>query len=311
MVLGAAALAVLILIALVLWVRQARKPLGPAPELEFPTQTLSLEGWDYHYVEVGRGPTLLLLHGIGANLLCWRGLWPLLSDHFQVIALDLPGFGRSSKHGSGFGLDEQAERLEKFVAAKGIKTYHLVGNSMGANLALWLTARSPRSVLSLTVIAPATSPRLVPLPLHGLAWLARPLALLISRATIRWAHRRTVNNKSLVDQTRVTETWHTYGRNQEAIESFLRATWAIRDPRLRQALKTLPTEVLILWGENDSLVPRSVIDDLRATLPKAHVKIHPSGGHHLQEDEPSWVKNELDLFLGPKNKPERDSTGLS
>lgn len=270
-------------------------------EWGFRTHTLKVDGIDFHYFSEGEGPTLLLLHGIGANLLCWRQIWPLLTPHFYVIALDLPGFGRSQPDIVGrYGLDEQVERIQKFLSALGIHEMHVVGNSMGANIALWLAARDPNLVMSVCCIAPATHHRLVPLALGPWTWLARPASYMIPRRVMKWAHQRTVSKPELVDDLRLNETWRTYGRNSMAIKNFMLATDAIRDRRLLKGLGSISDEVLILWGKSDRLVPYRVIEQLHSTLKKSTVKIHQSGGHHLQEDEPEWVARQIFTFLGPK-----------
>lgn len=265
---------------------------------EFKTQTLEAGEWLIRYHQSGRGPHLLMLHGIGANLFCWRWLVPLLNQKFTVTAIDLPGFGRSSKPiGAGYGLDEQTERLGQILGALNIKQTYIVGNSMGANIALWFALKNPSMVQGLALIAPATSSKLMPLPLEKLAWLSGPASLMLSRHAMKWAHRRTVSKGDRVDKDRVEETFLTYGRSPSAVRSFMLAAAAIRDSRLTSSLKDFKTKVLILWGSNDRLVNRKVIDDLEAALPEADSHVHVGGGHHLQEDEPEWVSEKLSEFF--------------
>jgi len=286
-----------ILFALWLWMRRRHiKPFQPFATV--PIKTLELEGWYIRYHQSGRGPHLVLLHGLGANLFCWRWILPHLTARFTVTAIDLPGFGRSSKPlGATYGLDEQAERLEKILEHLDVAESYIVGNSMGGNIALWFALARPQRVLALALIAPATSSRLVPLPLERLAWLSGPASLLLTRQAMKWAHARTVSKLHLVDQDRIEETFLTYGRQHQAVRSFLLATSAIRDSRLLPRLKGFSLPVLILWGSKDKLVNRKVIDDLETVLPKAESYVHMGGGHHLQEDEPEWVAEKLTSFF--------------
>ena len=266
--------------------------------LELEVQTAQVGEWSLRYHRHGRGPDILFLHGIGANLSCWRHLIPHMRGQFTCWAIDLPGFGGSSKNAkASYGLDEQCQRLIEFMDTQGLKRVHVVGNSMGGNIALWLAHSFPERVNGVAVIAPATSPRLMPLSLHRLAWLARPAAWMISRPAVRWAHLRTVSRKDTVDTARVDETLRIYGRQPDAVRSFFMATQAIRDRRLPHQLKGLPSKVLVLYGTHDRLVPNAVIEELTQVLPKVVSQIHDGGGHHLQEDEPEWVADHLTRFL--------------
>jgi pimeloyl-ACP methyl ester carboxylesterase len=225
-------------------------------------------------------------------------LIPLLARRFTVVALDLPGFGQSSIHASErYGLDEQVQRLRSFLQKLGINQSYLVGSSMGGNLALWYALEHPTEVLGLAVIAPATRPNLVPIMSNRWLWLSRPSALLINRWLMGMAHRRTVSKKNLVDRLRVEETFRTYGRNHAAVRSFLLATDSIRDPRLGTKLSSLQIQPLILWGAQDRLVPRSVINAMEAAVGAHESHVHATGGHHLQEDEPEWVAEKIDAFF--------------
>ncbi len=262
------------------------------------TKILESGGWNLRYHQSGQGPDLLLLHGIGANLFCWRKLIPLLSSHYRVTALDLPGFGGSSKPaGAHYGLDDQAERIAKALSDLNIECTAVIGSSMGANIALWLALKYPHHINALALIAPATNPKLVPVSIKSWIWASLPISLMLNRLAVKWAHGRTVSNTVFVDTESVEETYRTYGRQAAAVRSFMLATEAIRDARLLPGLAHLRQKVLILWGSKDKLVNRSVIDNLAKALPKAESEVHLGGGHHLQEEEPEWLAEKIQAFL--------------
>lgn len=262
------------------------------------TDTVTVDDWTFRYHISGRGPHLLLIHGIGADLFCWRWIVPLLKKRFTIIALDLPGFGQSTKNKKAdYGLDDQVERVLNFLDQIKVRSTFVVGNSMGGNIALWLARTAPDRIDGVCVIAPATSPKLVPMGLTHLRWLSTPLSYMVTRSAMRWAHRRTVSRKDKVDVGRVEETFKTYGRNPEAVRSFMLATQAIRDHRLPEALSDIRTKVLILWGANDLLVSQKVITRLEDVLNNSKSFVHAVGGHHLQEDEPDWVSDKISTFF--------------
>lgn len=275
-----------------------RHPAVTTPFAGFPVNMAKVGEWQIRYHISGRGPYMVLLHGLGANLFCWRRLVPLLATRYTVVALDLPGFGASSKPpGAHYGLDEQVKRLGDFLDELGIKKTFLVGSSMGGNIALWFALNFPERSLGCAVIAPATSSRLIPLSTKPWLWLSHPIAMTLGRGVMRWAHHQTVSRKELVDRDRVEETYQTYGQNAEAVRSFLAATETIRDPRLAKRLGEIKSPVLVLWGSEDRLVKRQVIDDLEAALAAKESHVHIGGGHHLQEDDPEWVTRKIDRFF--------------
>ena len=286
--------------ALVVRRRRARTgTTSPGPiGAEFKTQTVTVGRWTWRVHRGGRGPTLLLLHGLGADLYCWRSLAALLKDQYSLIIPDLPGFGGSSKHDDvNYGLDDQIPRLVELLDHLKVGRIAVVGNSMGGNIALWFALRQPGRVRAVVAIAPAVSPRLIPPGLNYFSWVAQPLSYLATTSAIGWIHGRTVSRANVIDAERIRQTLTTYGRQQAAIRTLLRATEAIRDARLPLGLARIEAPVMILWGSRDRLVSRAVIDGLEQALPHAQSYVHLGGGHHLQEDEPEWTAEKLTSFF--------------
>jgi pimeloyl-ACP methyl ester carboxylesterase len=287
----------LILVAVIRRLRR-RSPAARIQPDVFSTELIDVGRWTWRTHVSGEGPPLVLLHGLGANLYCWRSLAAILRSNYTVIIPDLPGFGGSSMHDdAGYGLDEQVDRLVSLLDRLKVDRALVVGNSMGGNIALWLALRHPGRVRAVASIAPAASPRLVPFDLNYVDWVAHPLSYLATSSAIEWMHGRTVSRRDLIDAERIQETLSTYGRKHGAIRSLLRATEAIRDPRLPDALAEITPPVMILWGSRDRLVSRAVIDRLETLLPHARSNVHIGGGHHLQEDEPAWTAEKLTSFF--------------
>jgi pimeloyl-[acyl-carrier protein] methyl ester esterase len=109
------------------------------------------------YVETrGRGPDLVLLHGWGLNLRVWDGLTRELAKSFRVIAVDLPGHGRSPWNSKARTPAEQAWQVHASLATRSDR-YSLLGWSMGGQIAIDLAAAMPGSVERLVLVA--TTPR--------------------------------------------------------------------------------------------------------------------------------------------------------
>lgn len=141
------------------------------------------------YVETrGRGPDLVLLHGWGLNLRVWDGLTRELAKSFRVIAVDLPGHGRSPWNPKARTPAEQAWQVHATLASRSDR-YSLLGWSMGGQIAIDLAAAMPGSVERLVLVA--TTPRFAASDdwPHGM-----PAATLEKLATqLRTNYKRTVS----------------------------------------------------------------------------------------------------------------------
>ena len=127
-------------------ISSARKSAGLSKKIiEVDNHTIS-------YLEGGKGDTILMLHGFGGNKDHWTKFAKSLTTNFHVIAIDLPGFGESSKiETESYNIDSQVKRLRRIVDVLGLNKFHLVGNSMGGTIAGRYTAVVPDKVLSLAL----------------------------------------------------------------------------------------------------------------------------------------------------------------
>ncbi|HEV2673292.1 MAG TPA: alpha/beta fold hydrolase [Aliidongia sp.] len=109
------------------------------------------------YLEIGPpdAPALVFLHGFGGDLLTWHFCLVAFSSRFRVIALDLPGHGRSTMDVGRGTLAEMVAWIDQALAALGIETADFVGHSMGGKIAIALALAHPSRVRSLSLISPA------------------------------------------------------------------------------------------------------------------------------------------------------------
>ncbi len=134
----------------------AHSPVKPSRKL-----TLSLCETHSHgalsYLEMGRldGPCLVFIHGFGADLLTWQLCLVPLAAQYRLIALDLPGHGRSSPDVGPATLDFMTDWLDEAFAVLNIGAAHIVGHSMGAKIALGFVLSHPHRIASLSLISPA------------------------------------------------------------------------------------------------------------------------------------------------------------
>lgn len=251
-----------------------------------------------HYVQWGRGPDILLIHGIGASAYCWRFLGPKLAQNYRVTAIDLPGFGLSDKNPDlGYSLSEQSNRLIDFCHHLKIRPTLIVGSSMGGLIALFLAAQSPEFCNKVVALAPALNRYLVPLPIDAFYRVAPFFHKKIEPRTIQFLLKRVVSNPLLITEQDIQNYLKPYQGSSMAAITFTKSLKTIRDKRNPAFLKSLDSHAIILHGKSDKIVP--IKTSRRALRLSKHLKLfeHPTAGHHLQEDSSDWVREKIESYL--------------
>jgi pimeloyl-ACP methyl ester carboxylesterase len=109
-----------------------------------------------HYVDAGAGGrAFVLVHGMGGRWQHWLETIPALAEHGRVLALDLPGFGRSEPPAGGVFLDGFADGVAELARALEVERVVLVGHSMGGPIALRFGARHPELAESIVLVSGA------------------------------------------------------------------------------------------------------------------------------------------------------------
>jgi pimeloyl-ACP methyl ester carboxylesterase len=120
---------------------------------------------------LGSGPPLVLLHGFGAGLAFWASNLKELAEHHKVYAMDLPGFGRSSRMPFKEGSAEDAEEyfiksIEQWRREMQLETFSLLGHSFGGYLASAYALRYPQNIEHLILADPYVIKETIVLEIH-------------------------------------------------------------------------------------------------------------------------------------------------
>src|SRR5579863_1278171 len=114
-----------------------------------------VNGAPINVIELGEGPALLFVHGLSGSWPNWLEQLPVFAASHRVIALDLPGFGRSPMPVEPISISGYARTLDALLGALGVSAAGVVGNSMGGFVAAELAINHPRRVERLALISPA------------------------------------------------------------------------------------------------------------------------------------------------------------
>ena len=269
---------------------------------------LDVNGVRVHYVQLTTGKKLgrhhkeiVLLHGIGASTYIWRYLFAEFQSRdidLRLTAFDLPGFGKSAKSRDiSYGLDAQTSLIDQALQQAGIRSPVLVGSSMGGAIALWLGKLFPDRYREIIVLSPATDSSIVPPQVRHLRLMTPYLKRALNRRTMRFFLSRVLSNHAVITDEVINAYLEPFRDEGDAVAAFFSATAILSDRRLPAELAGLSARVLIIFGELDQMVSRRSIERLKTVIPKAHLISHLSGGHHIMEDEPHWLADQLESFI--------------
>lgn len=261
-------------------------------------RTVNVDGLTLHYYEGGPAdaPTLLMIHGFGANRDNWLRFARYFKD-YRVIALDLPGFGESSKPDIDYDVASQTERVHAFAKTLGLTRLHLIGNSMGGHIAALYAARHPEQVLSVALLdnAGVTSPRKS--EMFTMIERGEPNPLVVRRAEDFDALMRFV----FVNPPPLPESLKRHFAEQSM------ANQAIYDKIFRQLreryvplepeLPKIQVPTLLLWGEQDRVLDVYSIEVMKPLLKQPSVVIMPDCGHAPMIERPEETARHYQAFL--------------
>ncbi len=262
-----------------------------------------------HYREKGTGAPLLLVHGLMTTSYSFRYVLGPLSESRRVIALDLPGAGRSDMVRGTYAPDVLARFLGDFMTTLGIEGSDIVGNSMGGYLTLRLAVERPSLIRRLVCThAPMfPSARFEALRLATrLPGASALLHALVARDPLRWAHR---NVHYFDESLKSLEEAEEYGRPlaaREGCDAFFHYLADTLDPRAFAAFartlettRPFPVPLLLLYSrENDPMVPPDVGRRLAQAIPDAKMVWLERASHFPHVDSPAATLAAIGEFLG-------------
>ena len=240
----------------------------------------------------GRGDTVLMLHGIGCSLDDFDEQHRLLRSRFRCLSVDLAGFGESDPLGVPNTLDRLADVVVEFLTALGgTEPLHVVGNSLGGAVAMAVAVRVPARVRTLVLADPAGFGRTVTWALRAVA--VRPLAVRLLRPSLQAARanqRGIFHDRAMVTPERIERAHRLASRPHgprvmaETAHSLgtvlgVRPGWR---RRLVPAVAALGLPTLVVWGEEDRVLPATHLDAVRRLLPHAETHRFPATGHMPQ-----------------------------
>jgi pimeloyl-ACP methyl ester carboxylesterase len=259
-----------------------------------------------HVRVAGRGPPLLLVHGLMTTSYSFRYVVDALAARYRVYVPDLVGCGRTDKPVARYDVASVASFVGDLMEALSITGARVVGNSLGGYVCMRLALDRPAAMTALVNIH---SPGMVDLRLRGLAFgLRLPgaraiLHRVIARDPLRWAFR----NVHYRDETlKSLEEAREYGeplRTVEGREAFIRYLGDTLAPAGMTALAAdlgagpFPVPLFLLYAREDPMVPPAVGPRLHALVPSARFEWLDAASHFAHVDAPERTVSTVVAFF--------------
>jgi pimeloyl-ACP methyl ester carboxylesterase len=268
---------------------------------------VQVDGLNIHYKDTGPkdAPVVLLLHGFGSSLQTWDVWAAKLEPHYRVIRLDLPGFGLTGPS----PLHDYSERgdlatLTHFVNKLGVANFSVIGHSMGGKMAWGLAAAEPDRVKALVLMAPdgfpeakdiGTKPYALP-SIMGVIKFSLPKFLVRKSIEPAFFDVNALSD-SLVD--RYYDMLRAPGVRAAILERSNQTIYTDPVPRLKQ----IKAPTLLIWGEQDQMIPSSNAQSYAHVLSDSKTVLLPKLGHLVQEEQPEVALAHIAAFLNSTLKP--------
>lgn len=266
------------------------------------SQYVELDGMQVHYRKTGKGHPLVLIHGFGGNLWNWQFWQETLQDSFQVLSLDLPGFGFTGpRPDRDYSTLKYIDFLNRFFQVAEIDSFYLAGNSMGGGIAWQYALAHPGQVQKLILVNASGYPRKASNGnMNGFKVLGLPgVNQLVTKITPRSILRQTVKDvygdKSLATEEKVDFYMDMLRRpgNRRALLDKQNAGRGLGP----EAIKDVQSPTLVIWGDQDLLIPYENAYLFEQDITGAKAIVYEGVGHMPMLEIPERSAEDVRAFL--------------
>jgi pimeloyl-ACP methyl ester carboxylesterase len=287
------------------WHQHRKRVELPTPDLEphqgSPSDPARTE---LNFIEMGEGEPVILLHGLGG---CWQN-WleniPHLAKRHRVIAPDLPGFGDSPLPGWEVSIEAYGKVIAGLCEHLETGPVSLVGNSMGGFISAELTTANPKPVRRLVLVSAAgvSHARMYRAPAATMGRMARTAAPFFLRARGQALRRPGLRHRVFGNLFYKPAALHPeliWEITNPGIESpgLVAALQALAGYDILDRLDDVEIPTLIVWGQDDHVVPANDALEFARLIPHAELQIFNRCGHLPMAERPQRFNRLLDGFF--------------
>lgn len=266
---------------------------------------LQMDGYKLHYIDIGEGPPLFLLHGFASSGYAWNmQVEPLRQAGLRLILVDLPGQGFSDVPPRSFKptVENMAAEVIKLADHLKLKQFSVLGCSMGGGLTLYICWKYPDRIVQAAVIDPASFDQERP---WALGLLTNPvsgplLAQGANERTVGAGLKNTTVKKEVITDTFVEE--YTRPLNKQGYRLFIsrliREFFSKEFEKMVYSYHRIQTPLLIIWGKQDPWIPAKFGPRLANLVPGARCELIDDCGHMPHMEYPEVTADLLVDYFG-------------
>jgi len=261
-------------------------------QMTMTPQTVDFDGKQLAFLKNGTGPAVVVVHGIGGHKEDFAGLSAALAATHTVYAVDMLGFGGSSKGGEAITIADQVAAIVALMQSEGLSKADLVGNSVGGWVAATMAATHPAMVGRLVLVDAAGFKAMFegeppvnfyPQSVEEMANLLRHVRFTPDTQTESYATAALAASQATGD----VQAAAAVGKGMYVSE------------RLEDVCARITAPTLVLWGAEDKLFPAAIADLVVAHTKGATKQIIPGASHFPHLDNPEVFNAAVATFLQP------------
>jgi pimeloyl-ACP methyl ester carboxylesterase len=265
-----------------------------------------IDGRGVNYVDIGSGdgPPVVLVHGLGGQWQNWLENVPRLAQERRVIALDLPGHGLSEMPQDRITISGYGKLVDALMDQLGLEPAAVVGNSMGGFVASEVAIQFPGRVERLALVSAAgiTSANVSRAPALTAGRIAAAVTAYTAARHRAIARRPVARHVALAfvarhpSKLKADLVWEGLmkGTGKPGFDDALRACL---EYDFRDRLPEIGCPTLVVWGENDSVLPSRDADEFERLIPNARKLVMEDTGHVSMLERPEAFNRTLLEFL--------------
>jgi pimeloyl-ACP methyl ester carboxylesterase len=274
--------------------------------------TLRVNEVRVNYLDYGTGPALVLLHGMAASWQWWLENIPALAQHHRVIAVDLPGFGRSEQLPAPAEMATHARTVLGLLDQLGVQSATISGHSMGGLVAIEMFNAYPQRVRSLILVdaggVPMSERRLavILVALRICTAILRRRFVRRALATKSWVRRLALfaafRDPRVMSPDLAAQTMPLFGGpgSADAVAAAGRAVNAT-------VPESIACPVLLVWGQHDAIVPPRCAHQMHQRLPDSELAVFAGAGHSPMIEFPDQFNDLALRFIASRSGVDRYS----